>query len=128
MAKYVLKLNSNEKIEQLGQEVYDQVCQTIKEVQESINKINNNVNLVDATIEERTKFAKAMNDFSNTKLKAIQAKFDLAKFLGEIVKHNNSLADTLNDNIVGKNTTLDIEGWRNAVLTDDPKPQVYDLK
>lgn len=131
--RYTVKLNSVEKIEQLLQEIYNQTCQELQEIQNEINKLGNSTTLVDATIEEKTKYAKAMNDFTTTKIKTVQLKFEVAKFMGEIVKHNNSLKDTLNDPSVQKKIKLDISAWKDVAelggnQTPTSKPEIYTIK
>lgn len=95
--KLQIKLNSNEKIEQLLQEAYDLTCKQINDIQNEMNKLSNSCNLADVTIEEKTKYAKAMNDFMGSREKAISKKFDIAKLMAEIVKHNGDINETLND-------------------------------
>ena len=103
-----IKLNSNEKIEQLLQEAYDLTCKQINDIQNEMNKISNSCNLGDVTIEEKTKYAKAMNDFMTSREKAITKKFDIAKLMAEIVKHNGDVNDTLNDKNATKGSSFNI--------------------
>lgn len=98
-----IKLNSNEKIEQLLQESYDLTCKQINDIQNEMNKLSNSCNLSDITIEEKTKYAKAMNDFIGSREKAISKKFEIAKLMAEIVKHNGDVNETLNDKNSVKN-------------------------
>ena len=110
MAKnYIVKINSIEKIEQLLQEIYDQSVKQYNEIQNEMNKLSNSCNLADVTIEEKTKYAKAMNDFIGSREKVIARKFEIAKLMGEIVKHNGDIGDTLND----KNATKGMGGAFN---------------
>lgn len=98
-----IKLNSNDKIEQLLQEAYDLTCKQINDIQNEMNKLSNSCNLGDVTIEEKTKYAKAMNDFIGSREKAITKKFEIAKLMAEIVKHNGDVNETLNDKNAIKN-------------------------
>jgi uncharacterized tellurite resistance protein B-like protein len=102
-----IKLNSNEKIEQLLQESYDLTCKQINDIQNEMNKLSNSCNLGDSTIEEKTKYAKAINDFIGSREKAITKKFEIAKLMAEIVKHNGDINETLND----KNSMKGISGF-----------------
>lgn len=110
-----IKLNSNEKIEQLLQEAYDLTCKQINDIQNEMNKISNSCNLSDVTIEEKTKYAKAMNDFMTSREKAITKKFDIAKLMAEIVKHNGDVNDTLNDKNATKGSSFNINELKKAV-------------
>lgn len=130
--KMQIKLNSNEKIEQLLQEAYDLTCKQINDIQNEMNKLSNSCNLGDVTIEEKTKYAKAMNDFIGSREKAITKKFEIAKLMAEIVKHNGDVADTLNDKGAMKNmgSAFNLEDLRRAMkeqMTGD-KPETYQLK
>jgi hypothetical protein len=127
-----IKLNSNEKIEQLLQESYDLTCKQINDIQNEMNKLSNSCNLSDVTIEEKTKYAKAINDFIGSREKAITKKFEIAKLMAEIIKHHGDLNDTLDD----KNAMKDIKGFSikelkrviNEELTTNDKPETYELK
>jgi hypothetical protein len=127
-----IKLNSTEKIEQLLQESYDLTCKQINDIQNEMNKLSNSCNLADVTIEEKTKYAKAMNDFIGSREKAITKKFDIAKLMAEIVKHNGDVAGTLNDKAAMKNmgSAFNIEELRKAMkeqMTGNT-PETYELK
>jgi hypothetical protein len=130
--KMQIKLNSVEKIEQLLQEAYNLTCKQINDIQNEMNKLSNSCNLSDVTIEEKTKYAKAMNDFIVSREKAITKKVDIAKLMAEIVKHNGDISDTLNDKNSMKNMgSFNIEELKRAMkeqINNDNKPDVYQLK
>ena len=132
--KMQIKLNSNDKIEQLLQEAYDLTCKQINDIQNEMNKLSNSCNLADVTIEEKTKYAKAMNDFIGSREKAITKKFDIAKLMAEIVKHNGDIAGTLNDKnaMKGMGSSFNIEELRRAMKeqmgNSNENPDTYQLK
>ena len=130
MAKnYIVKLNSLEKVEQLLQEIYDQAVKHLNEIQNEMNKLSNSTNLADITLEEKTKYFKAVHDLIGDKNKAIGMKFDIAKFMGEILKHQGDIDKTLDDPTVSKNTKLDINALKqqiNQIVSDEPIS--YNLK
>ena len=130
--KMQIKLNSIEKIEQLLQEAYNLTCKQINDIQNEMNKLSNSCNLGDVTIEEKTKYAKAMNDFIGSREKAITKKFDIAKLMAEIVKHNGDISETLNDKKAMKNMGgFNVEELRRVMkeqMNNDNKPDVYQLK
>ncbi len=132
MAKYKVKLNSIEKIEELLQEIYEEACRLIVQIQCEIDKIQNSTNLgaENITIDDKAKYAKAMNDFMNAKKKAIDSKFEIAKFMGELAKHSGDIANTLNDPSFVKETKLNLAGLRNAAFEDtgDNDFDSYNLK
>lgn len=128
-----IRLNSNEKIEQILQEAYDLTCKQLNDIQNEMNKLSNSCNLAEVTIEEKTKYAKAMNDFIGSREKAIGKKFEIAKLMAEIVKHNGDVADTLNDKNATKGfgSAFSIEQLKRAVkeeIGDDDTPDTYQLK
>ena len=130
--KTQIRLNSNEKIEQLLQEAYDLTCKQINDIQNEMNKLSNSCNLSDVTIEEKTKYAKAMNDFIGSREKAISKKFDIAKLMAEIVKHNGDVNGTLNDKnaMKGFGGSFNMEELRKAMkeqMSSDA-PETYQLK
>ena len=86
-SKVKIRINSNDKIEELLQETYNQACEQLTQVQEEMNKITKSTKLVDLTIDEKSKYAKIMHDYSGDKDRAIRAKMDIAKLLIEIVNH-----------------------------------------
>lgn len=127
-----IKLNSNDKIEQLLQEAYDLTCKQINDIQNEMNKLSNSCNLADVTIEEKTKYAKAMNDFIGSREKAITKKFDIARLMAEIVKHNGDVNDTLNDKnaMKGMGSTFNMEDLKRAMKEqmNGNNPDTYQLK
>lgn len=129
MERYKVKLNSIEKIEDLLQEIYDQACRQINEVQNEMNRLTNSTNLGadEVTMDEKAKYAKAMHDFMGDKLKAISAKFEVAKFMGELVKKSGDVAAVVNDKNFAKRSSLNFEEIRNQ-LSDDDDSITYNLK
>jgi hypothetical protein len=127
-----IRLNSNEKIEHLLQEAYDLTCKQINDIQNEMNKLSNSCNLADVTIEEKTKYAKAINDFIGSREKAITKKFDIAKLMAEIIKHNGDVSDTLNDKnaMKGMGGSFNIEELKKAMKEqmNTETPDTYQLK
>lgn len=130
--KLNIKLNSNDKIEQLLQEAYDLTCKQINDIQNEMNKLSNSCNLADVTIEEKTKYAKAMNDFIGSREKAITKKFDIARLMAEIVKHHGDIDGTLNDKnaMKGMGGTFNMEELKRAMKEqmNSDNPDTYQLK
>lgn len=118
--KYSVRLNSIEKIEELLQEIYDQACRQLNEIQNEMNKLQNSTNLGEdsVSIDEKAKYSKAMHDFLGDKDKAIRSKFEIAKFMGEIVKHQGDVNETLNDANVRKNSGLNLKSLKDSIEKD----------
>lgn len=119
--RYKVKLNSVEKIEELLQEIYDEARRQLVQIQTEMDKLMNSTNLGadDMGMEDKTKYAKAIHDYLGDKDRAIKAKFEIAKFMGEVAKHNGDINATLNDPGFNKATKLDIKGLKNAMISDD---------
>ena len=86
--KYTVKLNNIDKIEQLLQETYNLACQQFTQIQGEINKIANTTILKDLDIDGKEKYGKIMNNYISLQQKSITQKFDIAKLMSEIIKHN----------------------------------------
>ena len=91
---YKLKLNSVDKIEELLQELYNEVCQNIEAIQKEMNKLSNSIELNNEIVDSKAKYAKAMNDFIANKDKAIGRKLEIAKLMSEVLKFNGNVAKT----------------------------------
>ncbi len=126
--RYKVRLNSNEKLEELLQEIYDQTCKQINEIQNEINNLMNSTNLgVDGiSMEEKTKYANAIHNFMEDKRKAINSKFEIAKFLGEIIKHNGDATAAMGEKSI-KRTSLNFEELK-AAIDDNGDADTYNLK
>ena len=124
-----VRLSSVEKIEELLQEVYDQACRQINEIQNEINKLINLTNLGsdDFTMEDKAKYFKAIHDLTGDKKSAIQTKLDIVKFMGEMVKHSGDAKAVVNDKTFAKRTSLNLNDLRNALSNDDDSDN-YKLK
>lgn len=120
-SKVKIRINSNDKIEELLQETYNQACEQITQVQDEMNKITKSTMLADLTIDEKAKYAKIMHDYSGDKDRAIRAKMDIAKLLIEIVNHKGSVEETLNDKAFTKQpSTLNFEALKKQLNNDNP--------
>lgn len=127
--RYKVRLNSSEKIEELLQEVYDQACRQINEIQNEINKLINSTNLAseDFTMDDKAKYFKAIHDLTGDKKSAIQTKLDIVKFMGEMVKHSGDAKSVVNDKAFAKRTSLNLNDIRNA-LKDSDDSENYNIK
>lgn len=121
--RFKLKLNSTEKIEQLLQELYNESCKNIEEIQIQMNKLQNSVMLNDEIMEAKAKYAKAMNDFITNKDKAIGRKLEIAKLMSEIMKYNGDVNKAFNE---GNQMLFDIDAIKDQLLEEDKnKVQEY---
>ena len=127
---YKVRLNSVEKIEELLQEIYDQACRQINEIQIEINKLTVSTNLGndETTMDDKTKYAKAIHDYIGDKTKAIAAKFEIAKFMGELIKHGGDLKATTEDSNFKKRTSLNLKDIKDALKDEKDENTTYNLK
>lgn len=118
---YKVRLNSIEKIEELLQEVYTQACRQINEIQNEISKLINSTNLGsdDFTMDDKAKYFKAIHDLTGDKKSAIQTKLDIAKFMGEIVKHGGDVNSTVNDKNIQKRSSLNLKEIRTMLTQEN---------
>lgn len=128
--KYRVRLNSAEKIEELLQEIYDQACRQLKEIQNEIDKLITSTTLGrdDFTMDDKAKYFKAMHDLTGDKKQAISAKFEIAKFMGEMLKHNGDAAAVVNDKNFSKRTSLRLDDIRAAINEGGDDSTTYNLK
>lgn len=124
-----VRLSSVEKIEELLQEVYDQACRQINEIQNEINKLINSTNLGsdDFTMDDKAKYFKAIHDLTGDKKSAIQTKLDIVKFMGEMVKHSGDAKAVVNDKTFAKRTSLNLNDIRSA-LNEENDGDNYTVK
>jgi hypothetical protein len=110
-----IKLNSDDKIEQLLQESYNNSCRQYIQIQEEINKIANTTVINNLDIDGKEKYAKIMNNYLTLLQKANAQKVDIAKLLTEIKKMSGNVNEALN-NLKSGNMTLDVEKLRKLAI------------
>ena len=113
--KYSIKLNSNDKIEQLLQETYDQACQQHRAIQDEINKLSSSTVFKDLDIDGKEKYGKIMSNFFTLQQKAIAQKFDIAKLMAEVVKHGGDVKGAI-DAAKATPTTLNLDKLREIAM------------
>lgn len=126
--RFKIKLNSPEKIEELLQELYNEACKNIEEIQIQMNKVANSVQLNDEIMDAKAKYAKAMNDFIVSKDKAIGRKLEIAKLLSEILKYNGNLTKASENSDIFNNFKWDDLQKMAQEEDDDNKPKEYKIK
>lgn len=89
MAKFKIKLKDSENVQLLLQEIYDEACKNLVDIQTQINKLQMSTSLNDESIDGKAKFAKAMNDFFATRDKAAQKKLEIARLMSDIIKNES---------------------------------------
>ena len=109
--KFSVKLNNNEKIEQLLQETYDQCCRQHNSIQEEMNKLASSTVFKDLDIDGKEKYSKAMANYFKLQQNAITQKYDIAHLMAEVVKHGGNVKDAT-DAMKNVPTTLNLDKLR----------------
>lgn len=129
--KYLIKLNNNDKIEQLLQETYDLCCQQYKVIQDEINRMANTTVLKDLDIYGKEKYGKIINNYLTLQHKSIGQKYDIARLMSEIVKHGGDVKAGI-DAAKAAPTTLDLDKLRElatqATTTSGGSEEVNEYK
>lgn len=115
LKKIKIKLNNPARLEDLLQELYNEACQNIEQIQTEMNKLSNSIRLNEEIMDAKTKYAKAMNDYIANKGKAINIKLDIAKLMSEVIKYQGNVSKTFNesdipgdwDELIAKANSLD---------------------
>lgn len=113
--KFKIKLNNNDKIEELLQETYDLACQQYVSIQNEINKMANTTVIKDLDIEGKEKYGKIMNNYIALQQKSIGQKFDIAKLMAEVVKFGGDVKSAI-DASKAMPTTLDLSKLRKLAI------------
>ena len=131
MGKYLkLRLNNLTILEALLQELYDEATKNINEIQNEINRLSNSVQLNEEIMDSKVKYAKAMNDYSSNKNKALSTKLDIAKLMAEIFKFNGNIKK-MNEESEELPNWGDVISTINEMGDDSQKgnsPKVYKIK
>ncbi len=121
LKKTKIKLNNPARLEDLLQELYNESCQNIEQIQTEMNKLSNSIRLNDEIMDSKVKYAKAMNDYIANKGKAINTKLDIAKLLSEIIKYQGNASKAFNesevpgdwDELISKANNIEIQEEEN---------------
>lgn len=95
--KLKIQLNDIQNLRDLLQEAYNLASEQIIQAQNEINKLSTATMLSDETIEGKSKYAKAINDYLGMKDKAISKKLDISKILADVLNHNGDVKSALED-------------------------------
>lgn len=108
LKKIKLEINSEDKLQALLQEIYDECCRNIKQCTDTINKLNESTKLSEETLEMKTKFTKAINETIAQKNNAISRKIYVAKQLQDLLKHTGDVSKRNNAAEPEKAVNLDL--------------------
>ena len=99
-----IEINSNDSLQNVMQEVYNNACNQINDAQKVINEVSSGVNPED--VDDWSKVAKAKTDALKIKDSAIKIKLDVGKLQSDIIKHSGNVAVAISNNsdIVNKDS------------------------
>lgn len=124
-----IKLNDANNLRDLLQEVYNLADAQIIQAQQEMAKLASATNLGELCMEEKGKYAKAMNDFLMVKDKAVSKKIEVSKQMSEVLKFNGNTNDLANAQ--AKPTTFDFSKIRemlNSETESNTKSETIELK
>lgn len=94
--KQQIEINSNDSLQNVMQEVYNNACNQIQDAQKVINEITAGVTAEDT--DDWTKIAKAKTDALKIKDSAIKIKLDVGKLQNDIIKNSGDVVSAINNN------------------------------
>lgn len=115
MGKLKLELNDIQSLKDLLQESYKLADEQIIQAQNEINKLSNATQLADEPMDNRAKYAKAINDYLGIKDKAISKKLDISKVHTDVLKYNGNVQDALDNGSNIKNMDFDFDDIKKMV-------------
>lgn len=125
-----LRLNNLCVLEMLLQELYDEASKNINEIQNEINRLSSSVQLNEEIMDAKVKYAKAMNDYSSNKNKALSTKLDIAKLMAEIFKFNGNIKkmNEESEELPNWGAVISTINEMNDEQEEDKKTKVYKMK
>lgn len=110
--KIKLKLNDANNLRELLQEAYNYADSQIIQAQQEIAKLESSTNLAECCMDEKQKYAKAINDYLSIKDKAIAKKLEIAKQMSDVLKQNGNTNEMANQ---GRETTFDFSKIKEMI-------------
>ncbi len=89
--KQQIKINNLESLQSLMQEIYNDSCTQINDVQRNINELANGATL--ATTMDVALVAKEKTNALKVKDSAIKIKLEVSKLMNDVIKHNGSIEE-----------------------------------
>jgi len=94
--RQIIEVNSNNSLQSVMQEVYNNACNQINDAQKVINEVGASANLED--IDDIAKIAKAKTDALKVKDSAIKIKLDVGKLQSDIIKYSGNMSEVVANN------------------------------
>ena len=120
--KIKIKLNDANNLRDLLQEPYNLADSQIIQAQQEMARLASATDLTECIMEDKGKYAKAMNDFLNIKDKAISKKMDIAKLMSEVIKYNGNINEAVNGGVM-KETKFDFSAIREMIENESKQEE-----
>lgn len=91
LKNFKVELNSADNLRDLVQNVIDLADSQINQAQGEIEKLKKSTDLTQESMDGKSKYAKAVNDYLSLIDKAMAKKIDIAKLLNEVMAHNGDI-------------------------------------
>lgn len=111
--KQEIKINNNESLEGLSQEIYNDACLQITEAQSTINELSSGA--ITESIDDLTKVAREKGNLLKTKDSAIRIKLELAKLQSDIIKNRGNEEIAVSERSSGSASLKDFKTIREMV-------------
>jgi len=115
--KQQITVNNIDSIQGLMQEVYNDSCAQINDVQRAINELSNST--IAETVDDITKIAREKTNGYKVKDSAIKVKLEVAKLLNDIVKHNGNIDDVETSRVSNGSPTLEEFSRLRSIMKKD---------
>jgi uncharacterized protein (UPF0335 family) len=94
---FKIELNSSDNLRDLLQQIYDLADGQIVQIQSEIEKLKNSTDLTQESMDGKSRYAKAINDYLTVKDKTLSKKIEVARLLSEVMAHNGDVKKTMED-------------------------------
>jgi len=111
--KQKIEINSNNSLQGVMQEVYNNACSQIQDAQKVINEVAASSNPED--VDDITKVAKSKLDALKWKDSAIKIKLDIGKLQNDIMKYSGNMDEVINNNGTQLVTSDDFSNVREMI-------------
>ena len=114
--KQDIRVNSNESLEGLIQETYNDACLQISDSQRTINELSASIPPTD--VDDLTKIVKEKGNLLKIKDSAIRIKLEIAKLQNDIIKNSGDIETAVNQRSNGTASLSDFKTIRQMFVDD----------
>lgn len=115
--KQDVKINNNDSLEGLMQEIYNDACLQISDSQKTINELSASATPVD--VDDLTKIAREKGNLLKIKDSGIKIKLDIAKLQSDIIKNRGDVETSVSERSNGSASLSDFKTIREMLKKDN---------